>query len=69
MYEPKRSLRFSSNPLLVRSSSSIKSYGGRDLEISVSKINVNLPDNIKNAKTIVQLKSSVKTNLYKISYM
>ena len=67
MYKPTRKLRSSSKQLLVQSSSSTKTYGLRAFQHSSAELWNKLPNHIKNAKTLVQFKTSLKTYLFNVS--
>ena len=67
MYKPTRNLCSSSKQLLVQFSSSIKTYGLRAFQHSFAELWNKLPNHIKNAKTLVLFKTSLKTYLFNVS--
>ena len=67
MYKSTRKLRSSSKQLLVQSPSSTKTYGLRAFQHSSPELWNKLPNHIKNAKTLVQFKTSLKTYLFNVS--
>ena len=67
MYKPTRNLRSSSKQLLVQSLSSTKTYDLRAFQHSCAELWNKLPNHIKNAKTLVQFKTSLKTYLFIVS--
>ena len=67
MYKPTCNLRSSSKQLLVQSLSSTKTYGLRAFQHSSAELWNKLSNHTKNAKTLVQFKTSLKTYLFNVS--
>ncbi|KAK3708371.1 hypothetical protein QZH41_014830 [Actinostola sp. cb2023] len=67
-YIPKRALRSASKGLLRVPRSATSTYGDRTYSIAAPKLWNNLPETIRNAGTINQFKSMVKTHLFKDAF-
>jgi hypothetical protein len=67
-YIPKRALRSASKGLLKVPRSATSTYGDRAFSIATPKIWNNLPETIRQAGTINQFKSMVKTHLFKDAF-
>ena len=66
-YQPTRSLRSSTQSHLTCSSTSTQ-YGRRSFFVAASELWNSLPLHVKNSKTIVQFKSSLKTYLFTMAF-
>jgi hypothetical protein len=63
-YRPARSLRSSSNGLLVVPKSRTSTYGDRAFSIAAPRLWNNLPENIRNAHSVSSFKHHLKTHLF-----
>ena len=66
-YKPTRNLRSSTRSRLTCSSTSTQ-YGRRSFSVAASELWNSLPLHVKNSKTIVQFKSSLKTYLFTMAF-
>ena len=63
MYQPSRNLRSASRSLLCPQKAKTENYGCRALSFVAPKLWNSLPEDIKNAKTVICFKNELKTHL------
>ena len=66
-YQPSRNLRSSTQSRLTYTSTSTQ-YGRRSFSVAASELWNSLPLHVKNSKTMVQFKSSLKTHLFTMAF-
>ena len=68
-YTPSRSLRSSSKNLLCRRSTKLLQYGGRSFSSAAPKLWNELPDYVRNCKTVYIFKNALKKHLFCEAYL
>ncbi len=67
-YEPKRTLRSSSQSLLLEQSSRTATYGDRRFAVCAPRLWNSLPLHIRNSASVEQFRSQLKTHLFNSAY-
>ena len=68
IYQPSRSLRSSSEKLLVVPSKKLKSFGQRSFSFSAAKVWNSLPSHLRNSSSLSLFKSRLKTHFFSAAF-
>ena len=69
MYQPSRNLRSASRSLLCPQKAKTENYGCRAFSFVAPKLWNSLPEDIKNAKTVICFNNKLKTHLFRKTFL